>query len=114
MLETPDHWLGDLSAALEPIEPQQTPGEQPVAMDLIAGRIEQQTLVRLRPGDALLCRRYPIAEGVLDVCLHRPLAILQGAALEDGVQPKGAGRTIAHGLLLDIEGRLAVRIERLA
>lgn len=183
VLEAPDHWLGDLSAALEPIEPPQTLGEQPVAVDLIAGwgRIEQQTLARLRPGDALLlCRRYPIAEGILGVFLHRPLAtvaanergtytletvmqdfddwldaapdastsdsplcpdlwvgvvaqvatidiplhqlaclqagdILQGAArLEEGVQLKVAGRTIAHGLLLDIEGRLAVRIERLA
>lgn len=40
--------------------------------------------------------------------------VLQGPArLEDGVLLKVAGRTIAHGLLLDIDGRLAVRIERL-
>lgn len=39
--------------------------------------------------------------------------VLQGdARLEDGVLLKVAGRTIAHGLLLNIEGRLAVRIER--
>jgi type III secretion protein Q len=39
--------------------------------------------------------------------------VLQGPARpEDGVLLKVAGRTIAHGLLLDIDGRLAVRIER--
>lgn len=54
----------------------------------------------------------------IDVPLHQLASlqvgdVLQGPArLEDGVLLKVAGRTIAHGLLLNIEGRLAVRIER--
>lgn len=54
----------------------------------------------------------------IDIPLHQLAClqigdVLQGPAhLEEGVLLKVAGRTIAHGLLLNIEGRLAVRIER--
>lgn len=57
--------------------------------------------------------------GSLEVPLHQ-LAhlqvgeVLQGpACIDDFVTLKVAGKTIAHGLLLEIDGRLAVRIDRL-
>ncbi|MBB6155210.1 type III secretion protein Q [Pseudomonas sp. JAI115] len=181
VLDAPLPWLGNLAAALDPLEGGDTGGVSKIPVALIAGwsRIEQQTLACLQPGDGLLLQqRYPIADGVLGVFLNRPLAtavpndlatytleavmedfndwlnttaeisgasgepqadlwisvvaqvasidvplqqlaslqvgdVLQGSTrLEDGVLLKVAGRTIAHGLLLDIEGRLAVRIER--
>ncbi|CAI8756307.1 type III secretion system cytoplasmic ring protein SctQ [Pseudomonas zeae] len=182
VLEAPMPWLTRLAAAFSPIDDGEQLGNQSIAVALIAGwgRIDQQTLSQLEPGDGLLLQQsYAVADGTLGLFLHRPLAtlvvsdyatytvenvmdefddwldatpdattatspqqpdvfvsvvaqvasidmplqqlaslqvgdVLEGSTrLEDGVVLKVAGRTIGHGLLLNIEGRLVVRIERL-
>ncbi|AZE48330.1 hypothetical protein C4K04_2658 [Pseudomonas chlororaphis] len=81
---------------MTPIAPEAGSGLRPDVLVTVVAQVASievplDTLVNLRAGD-----------------------ILEGPArTEDFIILKVAGKTIVHGLLLDIDGRLVVRIERL-